>query len=135
MSRLDILDEIKKEYYDKVNPNTDRKYPRIVVGMATCGIAAGAKPVLDAMLSEVYKQELDEKVVVSKTGCIGICQLEPVVEVYMPGETKVTYVKVTPTMGRKIIQEHILNNNIIQEYTMQVVCDKVLNDYILLGGQ
>ena len=71
---------------------------RVVVGMATCGIAAGARPVLNAFLEEVAKREL-KNVTVSQTGCIGVCRLEPIVEVYVPGQEKVTYVKMTPRQG------------------------------------
>ena len=71
---------------------------RVVVGMATCGIAAGARPVLNAFLEEVDKRQL-KNVTVSQTGCIGVCRLEPIVEVYVPGQEKVTYVKMTPGQG------------------------------------
>ena len=70
---------------------------RVVVGMATCGIAAGARPVLNALLEEVNKRDL-KNVTVSQTGCIGVCRLEPIVEVYVPGQEKVTYVKMTPSI-------------------------------------
>ncbi|MCI6364776.1 (2Fe-2S) ferredoxin domain-containing protein [Intestinimonas butyriciproducens] len=75
---------------------------RVVVGMATCGIAAGARPVLTAFLEEVAKREL-KNVTVTQTGCIGVCRLEPIAEVYVPGEEKVTYVKLTPEMVPRIV--------------------------------
>ena len=79
---------------------------RVVVGMATCGIAAGARPVLAAFTEEVAKRNL-QNVTVAQTGCIGICQYEPVVEVYEPGKEKVTYVKMTPEKAVKVVDEHI----------------------------
>ncbi|MBQ1452827.1 MAG: (2Fe-2S) ferredoxin domain-containing protein, partial [Ruminococcus sp.] len=75
----------------KENPNA----ARVLVGMATCGIAAGARPVLNAFTEEIAKRGLQEDIVVTQTGCIGICQYEPVVEVEIPGQEKVTYVKMT----------------------------------------
>ena len=92
---------------------------RVVVGMATCGIAAGAKPVMSAFLEEVSKRNL-KHVVVSQTGCIGMCKLEPIVEVFVPGQEKVTYVKVTPEKVSRIVAEHIVNNRLqpVKEFTV-----------------
>lgn len=90
---------------------------RIVVGMATCGIAAGARPVLQQMTEQVAKRGL-KNVTVAQTGCIGICQYEPVVEVMVPGQEKVTYVRMTPEKADKVILEHIVNGNAVAEYTI-----------------
>ena len=91
---------------------------RVVVGMATCGIAAGARPVLNALVEGVNKEGLTEKVTVSQTGCIGICQLEPIVEVFEPGKEKTTYVKMTPEKAARVIEEHLKNGNVVNEYTI-----------------
>lgn len=90
---------------------------RIVVGMATCGIAAGARPVLAAFTDEVAKRSL-QNVTVAQTGCIGICQYEPVVEVFAPGKEKVTYVKMTPEKAVRVVNDHIVNGNAVAEYTI-----------------
>ena len=90
---------------------------RVVVGMATCVIAAGARPVLAAFLEEVAKREL-KNVTVTQTGCIGVCRLEPIAEVYVPGEEKVTYVKLKPEMVPRIVTEHLVNHNVVTEYTI-----------------
>ena len=90
---------------------------RVVVGMATCGIAAGARPVLNAFLEEVAKRQLNN-VTVSQTGCIGVCRLEPIVEVYVPGQEKVTYVKMTPDKVASIVSEHLVNGRVVEEYTI-----------------
>lgn len=90
---------------------------RIVVGMATCGIAAGARPVLNAFVEEVAKRNLQD-VAVTQTGCIGICQYEPVVEVYVPGQEKVTYVKMTAEKVARVVSDHIVNGNPVAEYTI-----------------
>ena len=90
---------------------------RVVVGMATCGIAAGARPVLNAFLEEVNKREL-KNVTVSQTGCIGVCRLEPIVEVYVPGQEKVTYVKMTPEKALRVVNDHLVNGNVVTEYTI-----------------
>lgn len=94
---------------------------RVVVGMATCGIAAGARPVLSAFVDEVEKRGLNGKVMVTQTGCIGICQYEPVVEIMVPGQDKVTYVKVTPEIVPRIVADHIVNGNVVAEYTIGAV--------------
>lgn len=90
---------------------------RVVVGMATCGIAAGARPVLAALTDEVAKRHLPN-VVVTQTGCIGICQYEPIVEVFTPGQEKVTYVKMTPEKAVRVVVDHLVNGNPVAEYTV-----------------
>ena len=90
---------------------------RVVVGMATCGIAAGARPVLAAFTEEVAKRHLTN-VTVTQTGCIGICQYEPVVEVFMPGKEKVTYVKMTPEKAVRVVGEHLVGGTPVAEYTI-----------------
>lgn len=96
---------------------------RVVVGMATCGIAAGARPVMLAFLEEINKRKLDH-VTVSQTGCVGMCRLEPMVDVYMPGQEKVTYVKLTPDMVPRIVAEHIVNGRPVLEYTIGAAEEK-----------
>lgn len=90
---------------------------RVLVGMATCGIAAGARPVLNSFVDELAKRGLTN-VVVTQTGCIGICQYEPVVEVEMPGQPKVTYIKMTPEKAVRVINDHIVNHNVVTEFTI-----------------
>lgn len=117
MKSLKELEEIRKKTLESVNIRIDRKSTRVVVGMGTCGIAAGARPVLLAFLEEVNKRNLDD-VTVTQTGCIGVCRLEPMVEVYTPGEEKVTYVKMTPEKVSKVVSDHIVNGQIVREYTI-----------------
>ncbi len=90
---------------------------RVVVGMATCGIAAGARPVMLAFVEELNKRKLDH-VTVTQTGCVGMCRLEPMVDVYLPGQEKVTYVKLNPDMVPRIVAEHIVNGRPVEEYTI-----------------
>ena len=90
---------------------------RVLVGMATCGIAAGARPVLTAILDEISKRGLN-KITVTQTGCIGICQFEPVVEVIAPGQEKVTYVKMTPEKAVRMVNDHLVNGNVVSEFTI-----------------
>jgi len=101
---------------DKVKNNDSSKKIKIVVGMATCGIAAGAKPVMAAFTDEVKKQGLD--VIVSQTGCIGMCKLEPMVDVIMPNGEKVTYIKMTPEKAVQVINDHIVNNKAVDDFTI-----------------
>ena len=93
---------------------------RVVVGMATCGIAAGARPVLNALVEEVAKRNL-KNVTVAQTGCIGMCQYEPIVEVFESGKEKVTYVKVTAEKVPEIVASHIVNGNPVVDYTVGAV--------------
>lgn len=95
---------------------------RVVVGMATCGIAAGARPVLSALLSELEKRNV-KHVTVTQTGCIGMCQYEPIVEVFEPGKEKVTYVLMTPEKAVKVVNEHLVNGKPVAEYTVGAVTE------------
>ncbi len=90
---------------------------RIVVGMATCGIAAGARPVLAAAVEQVSRRNL-EHVSVTQTGCIGVCRLEPIVEIFVPGAEKVTYVNMSAEKMEKVVSEHIVNNRVVTEFTI-----------------
>ena len=90
---------------------------RVLVGMATCGIAAGARPVMTALMEEITKRELP-KVTVTQTGCIGICQYEPVVEVVAPGKDKVTYFNMTPEKAIRVVNDHLVNGNVVTEFTI-----------------
>ena len=97
--------------------DNDESNIRVVVGMATCGIAAGARPVMTAFLDEINRRGLTN-ITVSQTGCIGVCRLEPVAEVFVPGQEKVTYVRLRPEMVPAIVEQHLVNHNVVQDYTI-----------------
>ena len=118
MKSLAELAAIREKMKDKIVLREGSSTTRIVVGMATCGIAAGARPVLNAFVDGVNKEGLASDVVVSQTGCIGICQYEPVVEVYEAGKEKVTYVKMTVEKAEKVLKEHIKGGKVVTEYTI-----------------
>ena len=119
MKSIAELEAIKKKVLDNVNLRKEREEGvRVVVGMATCGIAAGARPVLNTLVNEVAANDLTEKVTVTQTGCIGICQYEPVVEVYEPGKEKVTYVKMDADKAKRVVEEHLKGGKIVTEYTI-----------------
>ena len=95
---------------------------RVVVGMATCGIAAGARPVLKALTEELEKRNV-KNVSVTQTGCIGMCQYEPIVEVYAPGKEKVTYVQMSAEKAVKVVANHLVNGEVVTEYTVGAVTE------------
>ncbi len=115
LAELQEIREVMKRQIRLTDPDSDEI--RVVVGMATCGIAAGAEPVLEAFREEVRKRGL-QNVTVTQTGCIGLCRLEPIAEVHFPGKEKVTYVKLTPYMVPKIVSEHLVNHRVVNEYTI-----------------
>lgn len=118
MKTLAELQALRDEMKTKIGVRKDGEYRmRILVGMATCGIAAGARPVLTAFVKELETRKLTD-IVVSQTGCIGICQFEPVVEIHDADGTKTTYVYVTPEKVSKIVAQHIVNGNPVVEYTI-----------------
>lgn len=118
MKSLEELMAIKAKMQDKVAVRHVSGSTRIVVGMATCGIAAGARPVLNAFVEGVTAAGLAESVSVTQTGCIGICQYEPVVEVYESDKEKVTYVKMTAEKAKEVIEKHIKGGTPVAEYTI-----------------
>ena len=118
MKSLAELQAIKEKMKDKVVLREGSGDVRVVVGMATCGIAAGARPVLNAFVEEVNNLGLSDKVTVSQTGCIGICQFEPVVEVFEAGKEKVTYVRMTAEKAREVAESHLQGGKVLTEYTI-----------------
>ena len=117
MKTLADLAAIRDKMKGKVAIREGAADTRIVVGMATCGIAAGARPVLNAFVEAVNDAAMTESVMVTQTGCIGICRFEPVVEVYS-GTEKVTYVKMTPDKAKEVFEKHIKGGAVVTEYTI-----------------
>ncbi len=117
MKTLEELAQLREQMKATMAVRTEEGKLRVVVGMATCGIAAGARPVLNTLVEEVNKEDLTDKVSVSQTGCIGICQFEPVVEIF-DGSDKVTYVKMTPDKAKRVVAEHLKGGKVVQEYTI-----------------
>ena len=118
MKSLSELQAIKEKMKDKVVLREGTNATRVVVGMATCGIAAGARPVLSAFVEEVNALGLMDTVTVSQTGCIGLCQYEPIVEIFEAGKEKVTYVKIDAEKAKRIANEHLKGGKIVAEYTI-----------------
>lgn len=118
MKSLAELAAIREKMKGKVALREGTNEIRIVVGMATCGIAAGARPVLNAFVEEIEKQGVSERATVTQTGCIGLCRLEPIVEVFEGDKEKVTYVKMTADKVARIVTEHIKDGKPVLEYTI-----------------
>ena len=102
--------------------DASNKDVQVIVGMGTCGIAAGARPVMLAFMEEINKRGLST-VTVSQTGCIGMCRYEPMLDVILPGKEKVTYIHVKPEMVPRIVAEHIVNGQPVEEYTIGAAKD------------
>ena len=119
MKSMAVLEAIRQRTLQRINlrKEDESENIRVVVGMATCGIAAGARPVMMKFMEEINKRGLKE-VTVSQTGCIGMCRLEPMVDVYLPGQEKVTYVHMTPEKVGRVVAEHIVNGRPVTEYTI-----------------
>ena len=125
MKSMAELEAIRQRTLQRINlrKEDENENVRVVVGMATCGIAAGARPVMMAFMDEINKRSLSQ-VTVSQTGCIGMCRLEPMVDVYLPGKEKVTYVHMTPEKVGRVVAEHIVNGRPVTEYTIGAAEDK-----------
>ena len=118
MKSLAELAAIREKMKDKVVLREGSGEIRVVVGMATCGIAAGARPVLNAFVEGVSNAGLAEKVTVSQTGCIGVCQYEPVVEIFEADKEKVTYIKMTAEKAAEVVEKHLKGGKVVSEYTI-----------------
>lgn len=125
MKSMAELEAIRQRTLQRINlrKEDESENIRVVVGMATCGIAAGARPVMLGFMDEINKRGLSQ-VTVSQTGCIGMCRLEPMVDVYVPGQEKVTYVHMTPEKVSRVVAEHIVNGRPVTEYTIGAAEDK-----------
>ena len=119
MKSLAELQALRDQMKDQMGIRHDAKDNiRVVVGMATCGIAAGARPVLNTLAQEVQSRGLTDRISVTQTGCIGLCQYEPIVEVIEPGKDKITYVKMNPDKALEVIERHLIGGHPVEKYTM-----------------
>ena len=116
LAELQAIRDKMRQQIDLRDSGDDRI--RVVVGMATCGIAAGARPVLNTLAQEVQTRGLTDKISVTQTGCIGLCQYEPIVEVMEPGKDKVTYVKMNADKAVEIVERHLIGGHVVEKYTM-----------------
>ncbi len=119
MKSLAELQAIRERMQNRVNLRQEgTDMTRVVVGMATCGIAAGARPVLNEFAEKVQEKGLTDKISVSQTGCIGLCQYEPIVEVFEPGKEKVTYIKMNVDKADEVLERHLIGGHVVDKYTM-----------------
>lgn len=120
MKSLEELKAIREKMQGQIGMRSEHATDtRVVVGMATCGIASGARPVLNTLVKEVEDRKL-EHVIVTQTGCIGLCQYEPIVEVYEPGKEKVTYVKVNEEKAKEILEQHLVRGQVVDKYLLHM---------------
>ena len=121
MKSLEELKAIREKMQNQVGLRSEgEEQTRVVVGMATCGIASGARPVLTALSDAVMQKGL-KHVPVTQTGCIGLCQYEPIVEIMEPGKEKVTYVKMTPEKAMEVVDQHLIRGTVVDKYTLNSV--------------
>lgn len=119
MKTLEELKAIREKMQSQVTMRgEDHSRTRVLVGMATCGIASGARPVLNKLSDLVQENNMTDRFAITPTGCIGLCQYEPIVEIAEPGKEKVTYIRMTPEKAEEVYKEHLLNGHIVQNYTL-----------------
>lgn len=118
MKSLEELKAIREKVQGQVDfREGEHNKTRVVVGMATCGIASGARPVLTTLSDAVQEKKLDN-VAVTQTGCIGLCQYEPIVEVMEPGKEKVTYIRMNPEKALEVVEKHLIRGQVVAKYTL-----------------
>ena len=119
MKTLEELKAIREKMQSQVSMRAeDHNHIRVVVGMATCGIASGARPVLNTLATAVQEKGLTDKIAVTQTGCIGLCQYEPIVEVLEPGKPKVTYIKMNADKALEVLERHLIGGHVVENYTL-----------------
>ncbi len=119
MKSLAELKAIREKMQSQVSMRAeDHNHTRVVVGMATCGIASGARPVLTRLSTLFQEKNLTDKISVTQTGCIGLCQYEPIVEVMEPGKSKITYIKMTPEKAEEVLERHLIGGHVVEDYTL-----------------
>lgn len=119
MKTLEELKAIREKMQSQVSMRAeDHNHIRVVVGMATCGIASGARPVLNTLATAVQEKGLTDKIAVTQTGCIGLCQYEPIVEVLEPGKPKVTYIKMNADKALEVLERHLIGGHVVEDYTL-----------------
>jgi NADP-reducing hydrogenase subunit HndB len=111
------LDDLRKLRDEKKTDlrkrEADGKEIQVIVGMGTCGIAAGAKQTLDSFISGLDEHKLVDSVLVKQTGCMGLCHSEPTIEVIVPGMPAVIYGSVDSDVAREIIQKHVIGKELL----------------------
>ena len=116
------LDDLRKLRDDKKSDlrkrDADGKEIHIIVGMGTCGIAAGAKQTLDAFIAGLDENKLVDTCLVRQTGCMGLCHSEPTVEVLVPGMPEVIYGRVDAAVAKEIIHKHIIGRELLGGYIL-----------------
>lgn len=115
---LEDLKKLREEALEKRKAKVGFGRAQVIVGMGTCGIAAGARETMKAILSEIEAKNLDD-IAVTQTGCIGQCEREPIVQVIVGEEPRVTYGKVTPNVASRILKEHVLGGKVVREYVIE----------------
>jgi NADP-reducing hydrogenase subunit HndB len=116
---LEDLKRLREEALEKRKVKSESGSAQVIVAMGTCGIAAGARETMKSILSEIETDNLSG-IVVTQTGCIGLCEREPIVQVVIGENPKVTYGKVTPEVARRILKEHVLDGKPVQDFVIQV---------------
>lgn len=120
MSTIKSLEDLKRAREEALNKKTAKATSgtaQIIVGMGTCGIAAGARDAMKSILDTIESDSING-IIVSQTGCIGLCEKEPIVQVIIGEQPKVTYGKVTPEIAREIVREHIVKHNVVQNHVI-----------------
>lgn len=119
MKSLEELKAIREKMQNQVTMReSGHNQTRVVVGMATCGIASGARPVLAAFSNLIQEKGLADKIAVTQTGCIGLCQYEPIVEIMEPGKDKITYIRINPEKAAEVVERHLIGGHPVEQYTL-----------------
>jgi NADP-reducing hydrogenase subunit HndB len=118
MARLKNIEELKKLRAEALKDIMIRTQTgtRIIVGMGTCGIAAGAREVMNAILKELDARKIEAHV--ETVGCVGMCAKEPLVDIEQAGKSRIRYANIAPENVPRLVEEHLIKGNVIQEWAI-----------------
>ena len=116
---LDDLKKIREAALEKRKISETSGASQVIIGMGTCGIAAGARDTMKTVLEYIEANNL-ENVVVTQTGCIGLCEQEPIMQVVLAGQEKVTYGKVNAEVAKQIMKEHVREGNVVTKHVIAI---------------
>jgi len=122
--KIEDLDRISEEVRRTTLLREGAGRAKITVHMGTCGIAAGARGIMNTLLAEIAQRDIED-VIVTTSGCAGLCSKEPMATVELKGEAPVKYIELTPEKIRKILSEHVLGGNIVEEYALAIGSERV----------
>lgn len=122
--KIEDLEKIAEDYKRKMTVREGGGRVKVTVHMGTCGIAAGAREIMNTFVKEIEEKNVKD-VILTTSGCAGLCSKEPMITVEVLGQAPVKYVELTPEKAKKIFEQHVLQGIFVKEYALSIGSEKV----------